>query len=226
MQAGESADEALLLTARVMGTLACATYVSSVRAHSRASDSDCATQDDLLLYVSKALGVSLLAIMGGSLACSALAAVGQRQGPFRKVAMWLLVSAYICCCQLFCAAFIANIRESDLRVWLLRASVSFIKMVAFFPLAKACAAHRIYYPFLQDNGNMQELRRTLHLTGAKRAWEEPSPPSPASPPPLSPRPLTPAETLPSLRRLGTNDEEEPSPPSSAASQTSSACRSL
>ena len=112
------------------------------------------------------VGVSLLAIMGGSLACSVCAFVGQRQGPFRKAAMWLLVSAYICCCQLFCIAFIANVLESDLRVWLLRASASFIQIVAFFPLAKACAAHRIYYLFLQDRGNMQELRRTLHLSPA------------------------------------------------------------
>merc|ERR1719253_880874 len=141
--------------------------------------------------------------------------------------MWLLVSTYIGCCQLFCAAFIANVLESDLRVWLLRASASFIQMVAFFPLAQAGAAHRMYYPFLQDKGNMQELRRTLHLTDAKTAWEESLPPSPAPPPPpLSPRPLTPAETLPSLRRLGNSGEEEPSPPSYAASQSSLTSRSL
>ena len=222
MQAGKNADEALLLTAKVMGTLACAAYVSSVRAHSRASNRDCAAQDDLLLYVSKALGVSLLAIMGGSLACSACAFIGQRQGPCRKVMMWLLVSAYICCCQLFCTAFIANVLESDLQVWLLRASASFIQMAGLFPLAQACAAHRMYYTFLRGKGNMQELLRTLHLKDAKTAWEEPSPPSHAPPQHLSPRPLTPAETLPSLRQLGKNDEEESSPPSLAVSQTSSA----
>ena len=35
----------------------------------------------------------------------------------RKVAMWLLVGAYICCCLLFCTTLIANILESELRVW-------------------------------------------------------------------------------------------------------------
>ena len=225
IQAGENADEALLLTARVMGTFACAAYVGSVKANSRASNPDCVVQDDLLLYASKALGVSLLAIMSGSLACSAFAFIGQRQGPCRKLMMWLLVNAYICCCLLFCAAFIANVLGSDLRVWSLRTCMSFIQMAVVFPCAEACAAHRMYYPCLRDEGAMQELRRTLRLKDAKKAWEDPSPPSHAPPQHLSPRPLTPAETLPSLRQLGKNDEEEPSPPSLAASQTSSASRS-
>ena len=177
-----------------------------------------------LPHASKALGVSLLAIVGGSLACSAFAFIGQRQGPCRKLMMWLLVSAYICCCLLFCAAFIANVLESDLRVWSLRTCASFFQMAVVFPLAQACA-DRMYYPYLRDDGAMQELRRTLRLKDAKTAWEEPSPPSHAPPQHLSPRPLTPAETLPSLRQLGKSDEEEPSPPSSAASQTSSDSRS-
>ena len=201
MQAGGSADEALLLTARVMGTFACAAYVSSVRANSRTSSDACAVQDDFLLYAAKAIGVSMLAIMGGSLACSAFASVGHRQAPFRKVMMWLLVNAYICCCTLFCTALIANIMESELQIWLSRASASMIQMAVAFPLAQACAAHRVYYQFLQDTSSVQELRRTLHLEGAKKAWEECS--------------------APSLRRLGKNDEEEPSPPSSAALQPSS-----
>ena len=140
--------------------------------------------------------------------------------------MWLLVNAYICCCLLFCAAFIANVLESDLRVWSLRTCASFIQMAVVFPVAQACAAHRMYYPCLRDAGAMQELRRTLRLKDARTAWEEPSPPSHAPPQHLSPRPLTPAETLPSLRQLRKNDEEEPSPPSSAASQTSLTSRSL
>ena len=172
MQAGENADEALLLTARVMGTFACAAYVSSVKAHSRASNRDCVVQDDLLLYASKALGVSLLAIVGGSLACSAFAFLGHRQGSWRRVLMWLLVSAYICCCVLFCAAFMANVLESELRTWSLRASASFVQMAMAFPLVQACAAHRMYYQCLQDEESLQELRRMLHLEGAKRAWEE------------------------------------------------------
>ena len=68
-----------------MGTFACAAYVSSVKSHSSASSPGCVAQDDLLLYASKDLGVSLLAIMGGSLATSAFASIGQRQGTGRKV---------------------------------------------------------------------------------------------------------------------------------------------
>ena len=161
-----------------------------------------------------------MAIIGGSLATTAFALIGQRQGTFRKVVMWLLVNAYICCCVLFCTTFIANVHESDLRVWLVRVSASLIQMSAVLPLARAGAAHRMYYQCLRDKDNLQELRRTLHLEDAtKKAWEEPSLPSHAAPQTLSPRPLTPAE---SLRMLGTNDEEEPSPPSSAALQPSSA----
>ena len=183
MQAGASADEALLLAARVIGTFTCAAYVSSVNSHSSASNKDCMVQDDLLLYISKTLGVSLLAIMGGSMACSAFVFVGQSQGPCRKVVMWLLVNAYICCCLLFCTAFIAIVLGPELHMWSLRASTSFIQMMVVFPLARACAAHRMYYQCLQDKDDVQELRRKLHLEGAKRAWEEPSPPSPAPPPP-------------------------------------------
>ena len=172
MQAGESADEALLLTARMTGTLACAAYVSSVSSHSSASNDDCVAQDDLLLYVSKTLGVSLLAITGGSLACSALAFVGQRQGPCRKVAMWLLVNAYVCCCLLFCTAFIAIVLGPELQIWSVRASTSFIQMVVVFPLAQACTAHRMYYQCLQNEDDVRELRRILHLEGARRAWED------------------------------------------------------
>ena len=172
MQAGASADEALLLTAKVVGTFACAAYVSSVKANSNASNENCAVKDDLWLYASKTLGVSLLALMAGSLACSACAFVGQRQGPCRKVMMWLLVSAYICCCLLFCTAFIANVLESELRMWSMRASASMIQMAVLFPLAQACAAHRMYYQCLRDEDDMQELRRLLHLEDAKRAWEE------------------------------------------------------
>ena len=132
--------------------------------------------------------------------------------------MWILVSAYVCLCTLLCTALIATVLESELQIWSLRASASMIQMVVFFPLAKAGAAHRIYYTFLHDIGNMQELRRTLHLKDweepsrpsptphVKTAWEEPSRPSPA-PPLLSPRPPTPAETPPSLRQLGKSDEE-------------------
>ena len=61
--------------------------------------------------------------------------------------MWLAVSAYVGCCVLFCAAFIANVLESELRVWSLRASASFIQMVAVFPLAQASApAKRVFSP--------------------------------------------------------------------------------
>ena len=116
MQAGASADEALLLTARIIGTFTCAADVSSVNSHSSDSNETSAVQDDILPSASKALGVSLLAIMGGRLACSALAAVGQRQGPCRKVVMWLLVTDYVCCCLLFCAAFIANVLDPELRM--------------------------------------------------------------------------------------------------------------
>ena len=82
---GASADEALLLTARVMGTFACAAYVSSVKSNGSASSPACAKQDDLLLYIGKTLGVSLLSIVGGSLVTSAFAIIGQRQGTGRKV---------------------------------------------------------------------------------------------------------------------------------------------
>ena len=113
---GASADEALLPTAWIIGTFTCAANESRVNSHSSDSNETCAVQDDILLSASQAQGVSLLAIMGGSLACSALAAVGQRQGPCRKVVMWLLVTVYVCCCLLFCAAFIANILEPELRM--------------------------------------------------------------------------------------------------------------
>ena len=195
MQAGGSADEALLLTARVMGTFACTAYVSSVKAHSRTSSDDCAVRDGLLLQASKTLGVSLLAIIGGRLACSALASVGHRQGPCRKVLMWLLVTTYVCFCMLFCTSLIANIMEPELQIWLARASVSMILMAAAFPLAQACAAHRVYYQFLQEESRVQELCRRLHLEGATEAWQAPPPPSPAqawqadsapSPPPQHP----------------------------------------
>lgn len=172
MQAGGSADEALLLTARVMGTFACAAYVSSVKAHSRTSDDDCAVQDDPLLYASKALGVSLLAIMGGSLACSACARVGHRQGPCRKVMMWLLANAYICISMLFCTTMIANVGGYELQVWTLRVSVSMIQMAVVFPLAGAGAAHRVYHQCLQDEDIMKELREMLRLERAKQAWRE------------------------------------------------------
>ena len=136
--------------------------------------------------------------------------------------MWLLVIAYISCCLLFCITFIANILESDLRMWSLRASASFIQMVGVFPLAQACAAHRLYYQCLQDEGIMEELRRTLHLEGARRAWEEPSPARQAPQQPQLPGPPSHAEPLPpNLRVLGNDVEEEPSPPSSAALRPSS-----
>ena len=86
--------------------------------------------------------------------------------------MWLLVSAYICCCLLFCTAFIANVLESELQMWSMRASASLIQMAVLFPLAQACVAHRMYYQCLRDQGDMQELRRLLHLEDARRAWEE------------------------------------------------------
>jgi len=170
-QAGASADEALLLTAKVVGTFTCAAYVSSVRSYSSASDPECVVQDDLLLYASKTLGVSLLAIVGGSLACFALAFVGQRRSSCRRVIMWLLVNVYICCCLLFCAAFVATVHASELGVWLVRVSASFIQMVVVFPFAQACAAHRTYYQCLQDASNVRELRQMLHIDGAKKAWE-------------------------------------------------------
>ena len=216
MQAGACADEALLLTARVLGTFACAAYASSVKSHSSASSPGCVVQDDLLLYASKTIGVSLLAIMGGSLATSVLASIGRRPSTRRNVMMWLLVWAYICCCLLFCATLIANVLESDLLEWSLRVSWSFIKMMVAFPLAQALAAHRMYYQCLQDKDEVQELRRKLYLdkdkdgdevqkqrsklhleSAGSRGWEEPSPPSPAPPTPLPPRPLAPAETPPS-----------------------------
>jgi len=58
-----------------------------------------------------------MAILGGSLANSAFAFIGQRQGTYRKVMMWLLVHAYICLCLLFCTTLIANVLESELREW-------------------------------------------------------------------------------------------------------------
>ena len=154
-----------------MGTFTCAAYASSTKSYSSASNPECAVQDDLLLYISKALGVSLLAIVGGSLACLTFAFVGQRQGSCRKVVMWLLVNAYICCCLLFCTTFISNVLDSELRVWSLRASVSFVQMAVVFPLAQACAAHRMYYQCLQDEDNARELRQMLHIDGPRRAWE-------------------------------------------------------
>ena len=172
MQAGASADEALLLTARVMGTFACAAYVSSVKSHSSGSNPGCVVQDDPVLYASKTLGVSLLAIVGGSLATSAFGFIGQRQGTCRKVMMWLLVNAYIFGCLLFCTTLIANILESELRVWSLRVSASLIQMSMVFPLAQAGAAHQMYYRCLQTEDDVQKLRRMLHLPDARMAWEE------------------------------------------------------
>jgi len=226
MRAGVSADEALLLTSRVMGTCACAAYVTSVRSYSSSSSPSCVPQDDLLLYASKTLGVSLLAILGGSLATSAFAFIGQRQGTCRKVMMWLLVHAYICFCLLFCTTLIANVLESELRVWSLRVSASMIQIVVAFPLGQACAAHRMYYRCLQDKDEVRKLRQMLHLTAAKTAWEGSSLPSSGNlaPPPPPPPPTCHPDSPPpeSLKMIGSNDEEHPSPPSSTALQPCSA----
>jgi hypothetical protein len=102
-------------------------------------------------------------------------------------------------------------------------SASMIQVIVVFPLAQACAAHRMYYRCLKDKDEVGKLRQMLHLTAARKAWEESSLPNPgtlAPPPPPACHPDSrPSENL---KTVGSNDEEYPSPPSSTALQPCSA----
>jgi len=83
-------------------------------------------------------------------------------------------------------------------------------MTAYFQLPE------VYYPCLRNEASMEELRRTLHLERARKAWEEPRPRGSAPQQREQLEVAEPAPPSPSLRELGRNDGEEPSPPSLAA----------